>query len=143
MDVSNHTPAFLTPSLPHCCRSILKSDQALKSQSISKEFKFAGPLTSPLKRHSSGAGTFELGYENIMLSRIFEKCNSLLALCMYVFLCMCTCVCVRVRIYAYVYVYIQDAIEKCSALLFFPFVSCHDNIDPNPYMASCVSDLCV
>ncbi|KAK6320140.1 hypothetical protein J4Q44_G00092470 [Coregonus suidteri] len=37
----------------------------------------------------------------------------------------------------------DDAIEKCSALLFFPFLSCHDNIDPNPYVASCVSDLCV
>ncbi|XP_042178686.1 otogelin-like protein [Oncorhynchus tshawytscha] len=37
----------------------------------------------------------------------------------------------------------DDAIEKCSALLFFPFLSCHDNIDPNPYVASCVADLCV
>nr|XP_046216632.1 otogelin-like protein [Oncorhynchus gorbuscha] len=37
----------------------------------------------------------------------------------------------------------DDAIEKCSALLFFPFLSCHENIDPNPYVASCVSDLCV
>uniref|UniRef100_A0A8B9GWV8 Otogelin-like n=1 Tax=Astyanax mexicanus TaxID=7994 RepID=A0A8B9GWV8_ASTMX len=37
----------------------------------------------------------------------------------------------------------DDAIEKCSALLFFPFVSCHENIDPNPFVASCVSDLCV
>lgn len=37
----------------------------------------------------------------------------------------------------------QDAIEKCSALLFFPFISCHENIDPNPFVASCVSDLCV
>ncbi|XP_046719768.1 otogelin-like protein isoform X1 [Silurus meridionalis] len=37
----------------------------------------------------------------------------------------------------------DDAIEKCSALLFFPFISCHDNIDPNPFVASCVSDLCV
>ncbi|XP_055789705.1 otogelin-like protein isoform X2 [Salvelinus fontinalis] len=37
----------------------------------------------------------------------------------------------------------DDAIEKCSALLFFPFLSCHENIDPNPYLASCVSDLCV
>ncbi|XP_023811633.1 otogelin-like protein isoform X1 [Oryzias latipes] len=37
----------------------------------------------------------------------------------------------------------DDAIEKCSALLFFPFLSCHDNIDPNPFVASCVSDLCV
>nr|XP_015208412.1 PREDICTED: otogelin-like protein [Lepisosteus oculatus] len=37
----------------------------------------------------------------------------------------------------------EDASEKCSALLFFPFLSCHDNIDPNPYVASCVSDLCV
>ncbi|MEQ2230668.1 hypothetical protein ILYODFUR_031818, partial [Ilyodon furcidens] len=35
-----------------------------------------------------------------------------------------------------------DAIEKCSALLFFPFLSCHENIDPNPFVASCVSDLC-
>uniref|UniRef100_A0AAX7TJP8 Otogelin-like n=1 Tax=Astatotilapia calliptera TaxID=8154 RepID=A0AAX7TJP8_ASTCA len=33
--------------------------------------------------------------------------------------------------------------EKCSALLFFPFLSCHENIDPNPFVASCVSDLCV
>uniref|UniRef100_A0A674CG96 Otogelin-like protein n=1 Tax=Salmo trutta TaxID=8032 RepID=A0A674CG96_SALTR len=33
--------------------------------------------------------------------------------------------------------------KKCSALLFFPFLSCHDNIDPNPYVASCVADLCV
>uniref|UniRef100_A0A8C7IH43 Otogelin-like n=1 Tax=Oncorhynchus kisutch TaxID=8019 RepID=A0A8C7IH43_ONCKI len=38
---------------------------------------------------------------------------------------------------------VRDAIEKCSALLFFPFLSCHDNIDPNPYVASCVADLCV
>lgn len=38
---------------------------------------------------------------------------------------------------------LQDAIEKCSALLFFPFLSCHENIDPNPFVASCVSDLCV
>lgn len=38
---------------------------------------------------------------------------------------------------------VQDAIEKCSALLFFPFLSCHENIDPNPFVASCVSDLCV
>ncbi|XP_008410626.1 otogelin-like protein isoform X1 [Poecilia reticulata] len=37
----------------------------------------------------------------------------------------------------------DDAIEKCSALLFFPFLSCHKNIDPNPFVASCVSDLCV
>ncbi|XP_029615421.1 otogelin-like protein [Salmo trutta] len=37
----------------------------------------------------------------------------------------------------------DDAIEKCSALLFFPFLSCHENIDPNLYVASCVSDLCV
>ncbi|KAJ8373644.1 hypothetical protein SKAU_G00042240 [Synaphobranchus kaupii] len=39
--------------------------------------------------------------------------------------------------------HMDDAIEKCSALLFFPFLSCHENIDPNPYVASCVSDLCV
>lgn len=38
---------------------------------------------------------------------------------------------------------VQDAIEKCSAILFFPFLSCHENIDPNPFVASCVSDLCV
>uniref|UniRef100_A0A671KKB5 Otogelin-like protein n=1 Tax=Sinocyclocheilus anshuiensis TaxID=1608454 RepID=A0A671KKB5_9TELE len=37
----------------------------------------------------------------------------------------------------------HDAIEKCSALLFFPFISCHENIDPNPFVASCVSDMCV
>ncbi|XP_059362862.1 otogelin-like protein [Carassius carassius] len=37
----------------------------------------------------------------------------------------------------------DDAIEKCSALLFFPFISCHENIDPNPFVASCVSDMCV
>ncbi|KAL0968337.1 hypothetical protein UPYG_G00265580 [Umbra pygmaea] len=37
----------------------------------------------------------------------------------------------------------DDAIEKCSALLFFPFLSCHENMDPNPFVASCVSDLCV
>ncbi|KAM8892164.1 otogelin-like protein isoform 1-T1 [Spinachia spinachia] len=37
----------------------------------------------------------------------------------------------------------DDAIEKCSALLFFPFLSCHEKIDPNPFVASCVSDLCV
>ncbi|XP_035381341.1 otogelin-like protein [Electrophorus electricus] len=37
----------------------------------------------------------------------------------------------------------DDAIEKCSAMLFFPFISCHENIDPNPFVASCVSDLCV
>ncbi|KAJ8402412.1 hypothetical protein AAFF_G00369010 [Aldrovandia affinis] len=37
----------------------------------------------------------------------------------------------------------DDAIEKCSALLFFPFISCHENIDPNPFLAGCVSDLCV
>ncbi|KAJ8245393.1 hypothetical protein GJAV_G00270270 [Gymnothorax javanicus] len=37
----------------------------------------------------------------------------------------------------------DDAIEKCSALLFFPFLSCHENIDPNPFVAGCVSDLCV
>ncbi|KAL2093531.1 hypothetical protein ACEWY4_010843 [Coilia grayii] len=37
----------------------------------------------------------------------------------------------------------DDAIEKCSALLFFPFISCHENIDPNPFVASCVSDICV
>ncbi|XP_072291333.1 otogelin-like protein isoform X2 [Eucyclogobius newberryi] len=37
----------------------------------------------------------------------------------------------------------DDAIEKCSALLFFPFLSCHAHIDPNPFVASCVSDLCV
>uniref|UniRef100_A0A8C1ZBR3 Otogelin-like n=1 Tax=Cyprinus carpio TaxID=7962 RepID=A0A8C1ZBR3_CYPCA len=36
----------------------------------------------------------------------------------------------------------DDAIEKCSALLFFPFISCHENIDPNPFVASCVSDMC-
>lgn len=39
--------------------------------------------------------------------------------------------------------YVQDAIEKCSALLFFPFLSCHENIDPNPFVAGCVSDLCL
>uniref|UniRef100_A0A3B4BJY3 Uncharacterized protein n=1 Tax=Periophthalmus magnuspinnatus TaxID=409849 RepID=A0A3B4BJY3_9GOBI len=38
---------------------------------------------------------------------------------------------------------VRDAIEKCSALLFFPFLSCHQHIDPNPFVASCVSDLCV
>ncbi|XP_024912107.1 otogelin-like protein [Cynoglossus semilaevis] len=38
---------------------------------------------------------------------------------------------------------INDAIEKCSALLFFPFLSCHENIDPNPFVASCISDLCI
>ncbi|RXM99072.1 Phosphatidylinositol phosphatase PTPRQ [Acipenser ruthenus] len=37
----------------------------------------------------------------------------------------------------------EDALEKCTAILFFPFVSCHENIDPNPYVASCASDLCV
>ncbi|KAL4660219.1 otogelin-like protein [Arapaima gigas] len=37
----------------------------------------------------------------------------------------------------------DDAVEKCSALLFFPFLSCHENIDPNPFVASCISDLCV
>ncbi|XP_072566142.1 otogelin-like protein [Paramormyrops kingsleyae] len=37
----------------------------------------------------------------------------------------------------------EDAVEKCSVLLFFPFLSCHENIDPNPFVASCVSDLCV
>ncbi|XP_051579938.1 otogelin-like protein [Myxocyprinus asiaticus] len=37
----------------------------------------------------------------------------------------------------------DNAIEKCSALLFFPFISCHENIDPNPFVASCVSDMCV
>ncbi|TSL75303.1 Otogelin-like protein [Bagarius yarrelli] len=37
----------------------------------------------------------------------------------------------------------DDAIEKCSALLFFPFISCHENIDPNPFVASCLSDLCI
>ncbi|XP_053740656.1 otogelin-like protein isoform X3 [Synchiropus splendidus] len=37
----------------------------------------------------------------------------------------------------------DDAIEKCSALLFFPFLSCHENIDPNPFVAGCISDLCV
>lgn len=41
------------------------------------------------------------------------------------------------------FICMQDAIEKCSALLFFPFLSCHENIDPNPFVASCVSDLCV
>uniref|UniRef100_A0A8C4SCC6 Otogelin like n=1 Tax=Erpetoichthys calabaricus TaxID=27687 RepID=A0A8C4SCC6_ERPCA len=37
----------------------------------------------------------------------------------------------------------QDAMEKCSAILFFPFVSCHENIDPNPYVSSCISDHCM
>uniref|UniRef100_A0A8C9TD73 Otogelin like n=1 Tax=Scleropages formosus TaxID=113540 RepID=A0A8C9TD73_SCLFO len=37
----------------------------------------------------------------------------------------------------------DDATEKCSALLFFPFLSCHENIDPNPFVASCISDQCV
>ncbi|XP_051786791.1 otogelin-like protein [Erpetoichthys calabaricus] len=36
-----------------------------------------------------------------------------------------------------------DAMEKCSAILFFPFVSCHENIDPNPYVSSCISDHCM
>lgn len=54
------------------------------------------------------------------------------ALCYYVYiLTVFNCECV------------QDAIEKCSALLFFPFLSCHENIDPNPFVASCVADICL
>ncbi|XP_066579842.1 otogelin-like protein [Amia ocellicauda] len=37
----------------------------------------------------------------------------------------------------------DNMLEKCSALLFFPFLSCHEHIDPYPYVASCVNDLCV
>uniref|UniRef100_A0A3P8UUH2 Otogelin like n=1 Tax=Cynoglossus semilaevis TaxID=244447 RepID=A0A3P8UUH2_CYNSE len=37
----------------------------------------------------------------------------------------------------------ESDINKCSALLFFPFLSCHENIDPNPFVASCISDLCI
>ncbi|XP_038611991.1 otogelin-like protein [Tachyglossus aculeatus] len=31
---------------------------------------------------------------------------------------------------------------KCQILLQFPFLSCHENIDPYSYIASCINDLC-
>ncbi|KAK6488295.1 otogelin-like protein [Huso huso] len=39
----------------------------------------------------------------------------------------------------------ESAMEDafCTAILFFLCLSCHENIDPNPYVASCASDLCV
>ncbi|XP_075712901.1 otogelin-like protein [Rhinoderma darwinii] len=32
---------------------------------------------------------------------------------------------------------------KCQVLLQFPFVSCHETIDPYSYIASCMNDLCI
>ncbi|XP_014343808.2 otogelin-like protein [Latimeria chalumnae] len=37
---------------------------------------------------------------------------------------------------------IDDIFHKCSVLFNFPFLSCHAKIDPNPYIASCLNDLC-
>uniref|UniRef100_H3B7Q1 Otogelin like n=1 Tax=Latimeria chalumnae TaxID=7897 RepID=H3B7Q1_LATCH len=37
---------------------------------------------------------------------------------------------------------LQDIFHKCSVLFNFPFLSCHAKIDPNPYIASCLNDLC-
>ncbi|XP_068115978.1 mucin-2-like [Hyperolius riggenbachi] len=37
----------------------------------------------------------------------------------------------------------QTSQSLCSALLNHPFLSCHDLVSPFPFMASCVSDLCM
>ncbi|KAJ1161964.1 hypothetical protein NDU88_002444 [Pleurodeles waltl] len=36
----------------------------------------------------------------------------------------------------------EDAFLKCQVLLQFPFLSCHESIDPYSYIASCINDLC-
>ncbi|XP_053319637.1 otogelin-like protein [Spea bombifrons] len=36
----------------------------------------------------------------------------------------------------------EDVFVKCQVLLQFPFLSCHETIDPYPYIASCMNDLC-
>uniref|UniRef100_F7G035 Otogelin like n=1 Tax=Ornithorhynchus anatinus TaxID=9258 RepID=F7G035_ORNAN len=36
----------------------------------------------------------------------------------------------------------EDIFFKCQILLQFPFLSCHENIDPYSYIASCINDLC-
>ncbi|XP_042323917.1 LOW QUALITY PROTEIN: otogelin-like protein [Sceloporus undulatus] len=36
----------------------------------------------------------------------------------------------------------EDIYFKCQILLQFPFFSCHQSIDPYPYISSCMNDLC-
>ncbi|XP_069485429.1 otogelin-like protein [Ambystoma mexicanum] len=36
----------------------------------------------------------------------------------------------------------EDIFLKCQVLLQFPFLSCHEGIDPYSYIASCINDLC-
>uniref|UniRef100_A0ABM5GFJ0 Otogelin-like protein isoform X4 n=1 Tax=Pogona vitticeps TaxID=103695 RepID=A0ABM5GFJ0_9SAUR len=36
----------------------------------------------------------------------------------------------------------EDIYFKCEVLLQFPFFSCHQSIDPYPYISSCMNDLC-
>ncbi|XP_078505406.1 otogelin-like protein [Lissotriton helveticus] len=36
----------------------------------------------------------------------------------------------------------EDVFLKCQVLLQFPFLSCHESIDPYSYIASCINDLC-
>ncbi|KAM8971994.1 otogelin-like protein [Pelodytes ibericus] len=36
----------------------------------------------------------------------------------------------------------EEMFTKCQVLLHFPFLSCHETIDPYSYIASCMNDLC-
>ncbi|XP_043944002.1 otogelin-like protein [Protopterus annectens] len=37
----------------------------------------------------------------------------------------------------------DDVVTKCLVLAGFPFFSCHESVDPFPYIASCINDLCI
>lgn len=37
---------------------------------------------------------------------------------------------------------VQDIFFKCQIFLQFPFLSCHESIDPYSYISSCMNDLC-
>ncbi|KAF7248534.1 Otogelin-like protein, partial [Varanus komodoensis] len=36
----------------------------------------------------------------------------------------------------------ENIYSKCQILLEFPFLSCHQSVDPYPYISSCMNDLC-
>ncbi|XP_048463872.1 otogelin-like protein [Rhincodon typus] len=38
---------------------------------------------------------------------------------------------------------ISDIIAKCEVLMGFPFFTCREYVQPNPYIASCINDLCM
>ncbi|XP_072407704.1 otogelin-like protein [Chiloscyllium punctatum] len=38
---------------------------------------------------------------------------------------------------------INDIIAKCEVLMGFPFFTCREYVQPNPYIASCINDLCM